>query len=50
MRKEHLLQVCPLKKRGAYWKISTRYLDQYYADPEIMIFWFKTGTHRWWGH
>jgi Holliday junction resolvase-like predicted endonuclease len=44
----HLLKVCPVRERGAYWKISKRYLDKHYEDPEIMIFDFKTNTHRWW--
>jgi len=48
MTMEHLLQVSPLRKHGAYWKITKPYLSQYYADPEIMIFEFKTNTHRWW--
>ena len=48
MSMDHLLRVCPVRKRGAYWKISKRYLDQHYADPEIMIFEFTTKTHRWW--
>jgi Holliday junction resolvase-like predicted endonuclease len=48
MKMDHLLQVCPRRKWGAYWKITQRYLDQYYADPEIMIFEFRTKTHRWW--
>jgi hypothetical protein len=48
MRMEHLLQVCPLRERGAYWKITQGYLDKHYADPEIMIFEFKNNTHRWW--
>jgi Holliday junction resolvase-like predicted endonuclease len=48
MPMDHLLKVCPLRQRGAYWKISKRYLDQHYGDPEIMIFEFTTKTHRWW--
>lgn len=49
MRTKHLLRVCPLRERGAYWKISAKHLDRHYSDPEIMIFEFATKTHRWWG-
>jgi Holliday junction resolvase-like predicted endonuclease len=50
MRQAYLLEVCPLRTAGAYWKISVKYLEQHYADPEIMIFELATKTHRWWGH
>ena len=31
------------------WKMSDRYLQQYYADPDIKWFDFATHTGSWWG-
>ncbi|MFH1941444.1 MAG: hypothetical protein ABIL68_05015 [bacterium] len=48
LRMDHLLKICPVKQRGAYWKVSGKHLDQYMNDPEVKIFELCTSTKSWW--
>ncbi len=48
LKMDHFLRICPVKKSGAYWKVSKKYLDQYMNDPEIKIFELRTSTKSWW--
>ncbi|MCK4910668.1 MAG: hypothetical protein KAR83_03450 [Thermodesulfovibrionales bacterium] len=45
---EHLLELFPIKKTGAGWKMTTKWLEVYRNDPKIMIFEFSHKTVRWW--
>lgn len=45
---DHFLKICPVKERGAYWKVSNKYLEQYMSDLEIKIFELRTLTKSWW--
>ena len=45
---DHLRNICPVKERGCYWKVSNKYLDMYMNDPEIKIIELHTATKRWW--
>lgn len=44
----HFLKICPIRKVGAYWKVSNKYLNQYMSDPQIKIFELRTSTQNWW--
>ena len=48
LQMDHFLRICPIKERGAYWKVSNKYLEQYMSDPEIKIFELRTSTKSWW--
>ena len=45
---EHLQRIFPPAKTMTGWKMTEKYLQQYYADPRIMIFELCTSTIRWW--
>jgi hypothetical protein len=36
----HFLEVCPVRQRGAYWKVSLQYLNEHLTDDKIMMFQF----------
>lgn len=48
MSMAHLLDVCPVRQRAAYWKVSRQYLNKHLADDQIMVFQFEAKTVRWW--
>jgi Holliday junction resolvase-like predicted endonuclease len=44
----HFLEVCPVRQRGAYWKVSPQCLNKHLTDDKIMMFQFEAKTIRWW--
>ncbi len=45
---QKLLEIFPSKGKTCAWKMTNKYLDKYYSDPEIVIFQFSHKTHNWW--
>jgi hypothetical protein len=45
---KHLQKICPIKARGAYWKVTEPYLYQYRQDPKVKTFTLQTGDVQWW--
>jgi len=41
---DHLLKISPPINQTAYWKMSTKHLEKYRNDSEIIIFEFHTST------
>jgi hypothetical protein len=41
-------RLSPPGERVSAWKMTPAALDDYYADPGVMIFEMKTRHHRWW--
>jgi hypothetical protein len=41
---DHLLKISPPTNQAAYWKMSTKHLEKYQNDSEIIIFEFHTST------
>jgi Holliday junction resolvase-like predicted endonuclease len=48
LSQEHLLELHPMKKRAAGWRMDEKWLDIYQKDDKIMKFEFKTKTINWW--
>ena len=44
-----LLEIFPMGKTAAGWKMTRQYLKQYKDDPQIQTFEFQTKTAKWWG-
>ncbi len=45
---DHLLEVSPMKKTAAGWKMTKKAIATYERDIDIMIFKLNTETIRWW--
>lgn len=43
-----LRKLFPNSKNVYAWRMTEKYLQQYYSDPEIKIFELSTKTHSWW--
>lgn len=45
---QKLKKLFPNNKKVYDWRMTEKYLQQYYADLEIKIFELRTRTHSWW--
>ena len=44
----HLLEIFPMGRAICAWKMTPKYLKEYFKDDEIKIFEFQTETKNWW--
>lgn len=45
---QKLRRIFPNSKDVCAWRMTEKYLKQYYADSEIKVFELRTRTHSWW--
>ena len=45
---DHLLELSPMKKTAAGWRMTKKAISAYETDKDIMIFEMKTETKTWW--